>query len=493
MLLACRICEAQNVTGFLITFGSNVHGTSSVVQTDDGGLIVSGNFGWAFNEDIFITKVSADGNILWTKRIGNANSYESCYASCRTASGNILLGGEMLALGGSGGIYFAEIDTAGNLLRTKTYPLSQNGSEISSMIKTSDNGYVVTGHSYSFPYEYIMIARFDSSLNMLWQKIGSLHYADAEGNSITQTSDGGFAVTGYLTGSNGFLSEFFIKLDSSGNSQWFKIIGFANQIHERGVSIIQNTNGNYTIAGMAQIGTVGPYYIYLTKFDSFGTLLWSKIFTTGGSANSLINTSDGGYIVGGNQFLLKYDVNDSLQWSTSDTTGYGNTTCVIETGNHAIVAAGVYSSNYAFISKMDSLGLSCGMVPFNFSYTDSMSAVSMDSIPAFPTPAIDSGGVINVMTMSSSVHCISVSSLEIVNPIDKISIFPNPFSDKLNILNNNTKLSEIILYDITSRKLLEQKYTKSALINTTQLTKGIYLYEVRNKNGVIKKGKVVKD
>jgi hypothetical protein len=73
-----------------------------------------------------------------------------------------------------------------------------------------------------------------------------------------------------------------------------------------------------------------------------------------------------------------------------------------------------------------------------------------------------------------------------------IYAFPNPFSDKLNFIIGN-KDSEIILYDITSRKVLQQNFINSISINTEQLAKGIYLYEVRSKNGVIKKGKVVKD
>ena len=39
----------------------------------------------------------------------------------------------------------------------------------------------------------------------------------------------------------------------------------------------------------------------------------------------------------------------------------------------------------------------------------------------------------------------------------------------------------------------QKEFINSISINTEQLAKGIYLYEVRNKNGVIKKGKVVKD
>jgi hypothetical protein len=74
-----------------------------------------------------------------------------------------------------------------------------------------------------------------------------------------------------------------------------------------------------------------------------------------------------------------------------------------------------------------------------------------------------------------------------------IEVAPNPFNDKITFTLNDNWPSEIILYDINSRKLLKQKFTSAVSINTEQLAKGIYLYEVRNKNGVIKKGKVVKE
>jgi type IX secretion system substrate protein len=75
----------------------------------------------------------------------------------------------------------------------------------------------------------------------------------------------------------------------------------------------------------------------------------------------------------------------------------------------------------------------------------------------------------------------------------RITIYPNPFSDKLNISNSKKEQVEIILYEITSGKILQQKFMNSDSLNTIELEKGIYLYEVRNKSGMIKKGKVVKD
>ena len=77
--------------------------------------------------------------------------------------------------------------------------------------------------------------------------------------------------------------------------------------------------------------------------------------------------------------------------------------------------------------------------------------------------------------------------------VENVTVYPNPFNNKIEVTNENNLHSEIILFEITSRKILQQKFANSVSLNTEQLAKGLYLYEVRNKNGVIKQGKLVKD
>jgi len=74
-----------------------------------------------------------------------------------------------------------------------------------------------------------------------------------------------------------------------------------------------------------------------------------------------------------------------------------------------------------------------------------------------------------------------------------ILVFPNPISCNINIKVNNNLASEILLYDITSKILFQKQFTNSVSLETEELAKGLYFYELRNKNRVIKKGKVVKD
>jgi len=99
----------------------------------------------------------------------------------------------------------------------------------------------------------------------------------------------------------------------------------------------------------------------------------------------------------------------------------------------------------------------------------------------------------DVCLSSDSAFCISTVGITEVKESNEISLFPNPFQDNLKITLNNNEINTVIIYDCTSREILKQKFISSVSLNTEQLAKGMDLYEVRNKNGVIKKGKVVKD
>jgi hypothetical protein len=74
-----------------------------------------------------------------------------------------------------------------------------------------------------------------------------------------------------------------------------------------------------------------------------------------------------------------------------------------------------------------------------------------------------------------------------------INIYPNPVFNNLNIKASGIDVNELTLYDITSQKLLQHTFSNSTSINTERLAKGIYIYEVRNRNGLMQNGKIVKE
>jgi hypothetical protein len=145
--------------------------------------------------------------------------------------------------------------------------------------------------------------------------------------SIIQSSDGGYVVAGY-TGSFGAgdWDIYVVKLDSSGNVVWTKTIGGG-----RFSSIIQSSDGGYVVAGYTWSFVASGWDIYVVKLDSSGNVIWTK--TIGGSfsdyAYSIIQSSDGGYVVAGETssfgaggddiYVVKMDANGNVCFSQNIT------------------------------------------------------------------------------------------------------------------------------------------------------------------------------
>jgi hypothetical protein len=135
--------------------------------------------------------------------------------------------GETYSFGAGGGdVFVIKLDSSGNLSWAKTIG-GTNWDSGNSIQQTSDGGYVITGETYSFGAGYgdVFVIKLDSSGNLSWAKtIGGRDWDS--GNSIQQTSDGGYVITGETDSFGaGDGDVFVIKLDSSGNFQGCSLVG----------------------------------------------------------------------------------------------------------------------------------------------------------------------------------------------------------------------------------------------------------------------------
>lgn len=80
-----------------------------------------------------------------------------------------------------------------------------------------------------------------------------------------------------------------------------------------------------------------------------------------------------------------------------------------------------------------------------------------------------------------------------LNEIITASVFPNPATNEITVETSSSQLSEFILYDISSKQLLQKSFIRKATLNILHLSKGIYFYEIKNNASVIKKGKLIKE
>jgi len=167
--------------------------------------------------------------------------------------------------------------------------------------------------------------------------------------SFQQTQDGGFILGGRSNSSIsgdktqdtiGIYDYWIVKIDWNGNKQWDKTYGGTDI--ESLWPVVQSHDGGYMIGGYSRSGIggdkTGPTWgvedYWVIKLDASGNKQWDKDFggTKGDLLYTSIQTSDGGYLLGG--------------WTTSDSTGdktYPNYDTTL------------YTSDY-WIIKIDSLG-----------------------------------------------------------------------------------------------------------------------------------------
>jgi hypothetical protein len=115
------------------------------------------------------------------------------------------------------------------------------------------------------------------------------------------------------------------------------------------------------------------------------------------------------------------------------------------------------------------------------------------TIPGIYTFQLRTFDDLHMVTQNISIKVNTATSIETITGFDNdVSIFPNPFNDELTFTTSSNQLQQIILYDMMSRELQRQQFTNSVSLNTEQLAEGIYIYELKSKDGKIKAGKIIR-
>ena len=294
----------------------------SGVQTTDGGYAIAGS---NLPISCLLMKTDSAGNQLWNKNYA-VNSMPSAPSVIQTNDGGyaVLYDGGVAMLSGT----LVKTDSTGNLLWNK----SAGQGIPCSVIQTNDGGLVWGGSTYvpfSGALNYIWLNKTDSTGTILWSKTYDQSTSDSpHAYSIIKNSDGGFVLAGIQ-----HVNATLIKTDSSGNEVWNKVypsfMGFLG-------SLIQTTDGGYALVGYMVVGGTTVNY-YLVKIDSSGNLQWSENY--GLLINSIVQTADG-YLFAGENMLTKTDSSGNLQWSQ---TFDANIARIITTSDGEYALVGTYS------------------------------------------------------------------------------------------------------------------------------------------------------
>jgi hypothetical protein len=289
----------------------------SIIQTADGGYLVLGRTEPALNTppDFWLLRTDTNGDTLWTRRYGGVNGEEwGCEIKPTTDSNYVLVGFTGSYGAGAWDVWLIKINADGDTLWTRTYggPSYEEGAAV---VQADEGGYVIVGctESYGAGQDDLWIVKADSSGDTLWTKAyGGV--GNDWGSDIVKANDGGYIIVG-TTESFGTGSEdiWLLKIDSLGDTLWTKTIGnISPTSYESAHSIIQTIDGGYDLAGYS-----GEFVWpdgYFLKTDSSGNILWSRLI--GGSEfdglTNIRQTSDGGFIIIG--YTYSFGSGDADLW-----------------------------------------------------------------------------------------------------------------------------------------------------------------------------------
>lgn len=376
---------AKNATG------SNAESGDGICVDASGNVYVAGHFFSTTisfgtftlnnngNNDLFLVKYDALGNVLWAKGGGGiffdiatdvtTDAAGNVYVTGNFYSPTVTIGTSTFASNGGSDAFLIKLDGSGNEIWSKKI-----GGDFDDLVKgissdPSGNIYVtgqfqstsLISDSYTLSNtgsSDIFALKIDNSGTTSWAKnfegsgseVGNGIHTDAGQNvyltgefSSTELTIGTFTL--YNQGSS---DVFITKLDASGNALWARSIG--GTFNDMGTEITSDLQGNVIIGGdfisssividTYTLSSAGNFDLFLAKFNSVGNTVWAlnigdvmdevctgittdfvgSIYLTGHfhSPSAVIGTNtfvNSG--MGGDLFFAKYNSSGNTIWSRS--------------------------------------------------------------------------------------------------------------------------------------------------------------------------------
>ncbi len=400
--------DSQTVV-FQKTFDfSNNDDAYDILPLASGELFVVGRtIGITGVNNIMLMKVDGSGEMLWKKTYGG-DFNSSCRKIIQISDGNYLIGGE---LGDTA--YILKVSPDGDSLWSKSFP-AEYSSYITDLVQMPDNEIVFTKIVELCPATS-QIQKIDVAGNVLWthESPGSVY------NDIKVYSDSEFYVSGY---DGGFYTNPFLK-----------------------------------------------------KFDISGNLGFFKEFNEYDGINSSLEIADGIVFLGGSKLsnntsissVIKTDLEGvSENWYDLETSAFYISDLAINGSGNILACA--YDDWYynIYIAKFNQNVEVLGTGNFEMPHCSNLSLAVVDEYLYLSGTVYNDDNDILLMKINIDSLTVSANELEIVN---NYRIFPNPTSDKINVvLPAGTGCDDILIemWDNSGRKT-----------DLTVLSKGLF-YEI---------------
>ncbi|HEU4717879.1 MAG TPA: SprB repeat-containing protein, partial [Bacteroidia bacterium] len=181
------------------------------------------------------------------------------------------------------------------------------------MVQNPAGDFVIAGLNNSFGPYYGNAIKVDAQGNVVWAKAYTGGFATSF-NDIKNVSTGGYIMTGQSTSGGG--GALLVRIDANGNVLWayryqLPDIPSGNASNEYGNAVIETSDGGFLVGGGVDYfwdgvsaNTVDTTSAMGFKVNSSGTLQWSKVWTIATAnpdehyINDVAESADGYFFVG---------------------------------------------------------------------------------------------------------------------------------------------------------------------------------------------------
>jgi hypothetical protein len=387
-LLACAAlclslagCKAPVLAWFFVPAEDSVLGTT-IEATADGGVLMGGGHDSTYN--MYALKLTAAGAMEWDQTYSNrtpdSNNTElwrqEASGARQTADGGyILLGAGHFHRDElpEKSFLLAKTDAAGNILWSKAYapvnPYDAGGdlcatNRPAALRVTADGGYVAFGSSYVGGVSLASILKTDAAGNVQFHKVINDQSREVEEiiEAGQQTADGGYILAGHgASDEHGYMAV-LIKLDAAGNLEWSKT--YQETVGGHGAeayAVVQTADGGYVMGGelINEITKVSTYGCWIAKFDASGDTLWFQDYGHGNTVhypNALAETPQGDLLAAGEDpfgkpLLAKFNAQGGLVWNFTDERlpgANGKAIALASDGGCVVTASGISGGTVVF-------------------------------------------------------------------------------------------------------------------------------------------------
>ncbi|MFN5309880.1 MAG: SBBP repeat-containing protein, partial [Candidatus Kapaibacterium sp.] len=521
---------------------------NSVTVDDEGNVYTTGTFYGTVDFDpgpdvmklnpsgIFIQKLDANGNFIWTKSFGGKGDDRTDCIKI-DAQGNIYTIGffqdtidfdpgiESIKLSAKReyDVFIQKLDANGNFLWAKSF--GGNNYDFGTSIALDAQGNVYSTGCFLESADFnpgkdsmmlssvgaydIFVQKLDAQGNLLWVKsfggndsdFGYSIALDAQGNVYTTGTfyetvdfDPGKDVKN-LTAIGG--SDIFIqKLDANGNFLWAKSFGGRTSV-DMGESIaIDAANNIYTTGYFSdtvdfdpgkdsmKISAVGTRHSYIQKLDANGNFLWAKScgrtersqeFST--SAKGFSNSID----AVNNVYIIGYFI-DTVDFDPGP--GVANLSAIGESDIfiQKLDANGNFLWAKSFGGKSMDVGFSINVDAANNIYTTGYFSESVDFDPGEGVNNTNSKGGQDIFVHKMNQTATGVTDMG--NGID-ISLYPNPSNGFLHIALNEAVGEAAITVTDLQGKIIHSEHMSAATKSSIdiQAPNGVYFVHAKTAKG----------